>query len=390
MRYFTTSILGIVLMTCLSITEAKENDLNLYLKQRVDSLLQTSSDFIQATENNPASNWIDGTELRVGLENDDDNKRSIALRVKLKNSSRISAENDLIDLNLQLQNLNRRRNQNQVIKEIYTDVLRLINLKESLALYEQQSALATTEIKYFRQLAQTSEFNPENLLDSELNQAQIQTTIELQKQEISDLKSAIDYTADIPLWSLSADKMKSISLQIKSEPSLEFEQAQMDLKQQQKKLNYEKVNQQFALNAVQLASEHAQNKDNVMSVRFDIQIPFSGPSYKHTQKQQDITQAVFEMQQVLQLDRKKSAQLMLQMNQMNSRLSSYEKLSRNLEKRIANTTNASLILKLKKEHLKFLEKVQQLRKNSRETYVEILAAHGMFSKQPQTNWLLAQ
>lgn len=390
MKYFTPSILGIMLITNLSIAEANESALNIYLKQRVETTLQTTSDDTSSSTESQAPNWIDGTELRVGLENDDDNKRSIALRVKLKNSTRLNAESDLIDIGLQSQKSSRQRNHNQAIEVIYSEVLQLINQHEALTLAEQQSALAATEIKYFRQLAQTSDFNPENLLDSELNQAQIQMVIELQKQEIAALKDSMGYTADIPKWSLSADKMNSVSVQIKSEPSLELVQAQLDLKQEQKKLNFEKVNQHFALNAVQLASEHAQNKDNVLSVRFDIQIPFSGPSYNHTQKQQGITQAMYEVQQILQQDRKKSAQLRLQMKQINTRLTSYEKLSKNLEKRISKTTNASLILKLKKEHLNLMEKVQQIRQDSRQTYIEILAAHGMFSKQPQTNWLLAQ
>ena len=390
MKYFTPSILGIMLITNLSIAEANESALNIYLKQRVETTLQTTSDDTSSSTESQAPNWIDGTELRVGLENDDDNKRSIALRVKLKNSTRLNAESDLIDIGLQSQKSSRQRNHNQAIEVIYSEVLQLINQHEALTLAEQQSALAATEIKYFRQLAQTSDFNPENLLDSELNQAQIQTVIELQKQEIAALKDSMGYTADIPKWSLSADKMNSVSVQIKSEPSLELVQAQLDLKQEQKKLNFEKVNQHFALNAVQLASEHAQNKDNVLSVRFDIQIPFSGPSYNHTQKQQGITQAMYEVQQILQQDRKKSAQLRLQMKQINTRLTSYEKLSKNLEKRISKTTNASLILKLKKEHLNLMEKVQQIHQDSRQTYIEILAAHGMFSKQPQTNWLLAQ
>ena len=390
MKYFTPSILGIMLITNLSIAEANESALNIYLKQRVETTLQTTSDDTSSSTESQAPNWIDGTELRVGLENDDDNKRSIALRVKLKNSTRLNAESDLIDIGLQSQKSSRQRNHNQAIEVIYSEVLQLINQHEALTLAEQQSALAATEIKYFRQLAQTSDFNPENLLDSELNQAQIQMVIELQKQEIAALKDSMGYTADIPKWSLSADKMNSVSVQIKSEPSLELVQAQLDLKQEQKKLNFEKVNQHFALNAVQLASEHAQNKDNVLSVRFDIQIPFSGPSYNHTQKQQGITQAMYEVQQILQQDRKKSAQLRLQMKQINTRLTSYEKLSKNLEKRISKTTNASLILKLKKEHLNLMEKVQQIHQDSRQTYIEILAAHGMFSKQPQTNWLLAQ
>lgn len=390
MLNFYRVVIGPILLAVISVSPASEKSLDQYLKQKIASIKLDSAYLTQNDYFATKPGWIDATEVRLGAENDDDNKHSIALRLNLSNASRIDVEEDILKLQKQAQHLDQQNNLNQELETVYSQMLELISQHESLNHLEKQSSLVETEIKYYRQLAQTSDFNPNDLLESELNLTQLQSLIDLQKREILDFKNAIGFKSDVPQLALTSEQMLALVTRYQQETNIEIEQAQLALQLMQHRLKHEKASEGLALNAVQLESESADGKDDVLSVRFDVQIPFSGPRFNSAQKQQDITQAKYRMQRSLRQSTVKTAQLLQKLKQNNDRIFTFEQLANQLQTRIKNTTNASLILKLKKQHLNQLKKVLQVRQDTRQFYIEFLANSGLLAKKPDSNWLLLQ
>ena len=390
MLKFYLIIVVVSTLLALPASQASEQSLDNFLKQKIALIKLHSSPLDQNEFANTRPGWIDGTEVRLGADNDEDNKRSIALRVKLGSASRIEVERDIVKLQKQARHLDQQKTLSQELETVYRQMLELISRSELLSHLQKQSRLVETEIKYYRQLAQTSDFNPEDLLESELNLTQLHSLIDLQKRDISGLKQSINFHAEVPSLALSTEQMLALVTRYQQETGIEVEQARLHLQLQQQQLNHEKTSSGFALNAVQLESEYADDGDSVLSVRFDVQIPFAGPSLKHIQQQQGITEASYKMQQSLRQATLGTARIVQKLKHNNDRIFTYQQLANQLQTRIKNTTSAALILKLKKLHLNQLERVLQVRQTSRQHYIEFLALSGLLAKKPDSNWLLLQ
>lgn len=389
LKFYRTIVVASALVA-VPASQASEQNLDNFLKQKIASIKRHSSPLDENEFAGTKPGWIDGTEVRLSADNDDDNKRSIALRVKLGSASRIDVERDILKLQKQARHLDRQNDLNQELETVYRQMLELISRAELLSLQQRQSRLVETEIKYYRQLAQTSDFNPEDLLESELRLTQLHSLIDLQKRDISGLKQSINFNAEVPNLALNAEQMLALVTRYQQETSIEVEQARLQLQLQQQQLKHEKTSSGLALNAVQLESEYADDRDSVLSVRFDVQIPFAGPSFNRIQKQQDITEASYKMQQSLRQATLRTAQIVQKLNHNNDRIFTYQQLANQLQTRIKNTTSAALILKLKKQHLNQLERVLQVRQTARQYYIEFLALSGLLAKKPDSNWLLLQ
>lgn len=383
-------VTGIILLASMSVSLANAKSLDQYLKQKIASIKLDSAPLTQDEYESSSPGWIDGTELRLGADNDNDNKRSVALRLKLSNASRIEVEENILKLQNQAHLLERQQNLNLQLETVYLQLLELISQHEYLIHLQKQSSLVATEIKYYRQLAQTSDFNPDDLLQSELNQAQLQSLIDLHEKDIADLKQSLNFYTEVPSLALTSEQMLALVTRYQDETSIEVEQAQLQLQLLQHKLKHEKSREGFALNAVQLETEYADDSDDVFSIRFDVQIPFSGPGFNSAQKQRDITQAKYRMQRSLRKTTLNTARILKSLKQNHERIYAHEQLAKRIQTRIKKTSNASLILKLKEQHLNQLKKILDTRQSTRQQYIEFLAQSGLLARKPDSNWLLLQ
>mgnify|MGYP001052819952 CR=1 FL=1 len=397
MMKYIRSLIGLALLvfgtgSLADVADAEE--LRYYIQQFIDeqeSVFQTAEPMATSTDEgflNDMRGWIDGTELRLSADNDDDSKRSIALRVKLKSAPQRSVEQDILQLMRQQHELSRQQVLNSRLQTAYSQLFQLIAEQEQLEHLQLESALQSSAITYYREQVQSSDFHPENLLDSELEHEQLRFQIELQVRRINALAKSINFHATVPSLGLTEAMMLELVSRLDSQTSIEVERAQLDLLLQQKKLRHEQSSQQFALTAVQLSQDYIQEKDSVTGIRVDLQIPFSGPAYNSSVRQQDVSEATYRLHQLNQSETLKASQLVRKMEQKQVAILASERLAKNIDKRIRSATNARLILKLRQQHLQQLKNIMLIRQDMRTLYIELLAHYSLLGRQLDTNWLL--
>jgi hypothetical protein len=98
--------------------------------------------------------WIDGTELRLSADNDDDSKRSIALRVKLKSAPQRSVEQDILQLMRQQHELSRQQVLNSRLQTAYSQLFQLIAEQEQLEHLQQLLWLLNEQLSFLQLLFQ--------------------------------------------------------------------------------------------------------------------------------------------------------------------------------------------------------------------------------------------
>ena len=387
----------VVLCTALAIQPALANSnpqqaqLDLYVTQTAQSYLQKlpSEAFFKAEKSTFLNQWVESSEIRVSAENDDDRSRSLALNLKIKNASELKVQQQLFDLVEASEQLEQQKTFNAHLHTTYQQLVELNNKLEQSAHLQSLLQLSGVEIKYQRGLVQSNDFDAENLLDSELNQEQVQQEIEFVSQQINDLKESLNFDTQQSFIDLEASqiiaRIKSHSLK----HGIEVKQAKMDLELAQLKLKQQQSNEGVALNAVQLSSDFGSGKDTVLGVRFDIQIPFAGPNYDNQLKHQGIAKATKRLHQRKKLAQLKAEQSLLKIQQYNNALNSNQKQARTIEQRLLKTTDVHLILKLKTQHLKRLGKSIDIRHNLQTSYIDFLAQRGLLASSEDNNWLSA-
>ena len=394
MNKMNRSLSGLALLVFSSSAVADAEQLRQYIQQFVDEqelVLQTNQTMATSTEEgflHDVRGWVDATELRLSAENDDDSRRSIALRVKLKSAPQRSVEQDMLHLMRQQHELNRQQVLNSRLQTVYTQLLELIAEQEQLEHLQLESALHASAITYYREQVQSSDFHPENLLDSELEHEQIRFQIELQVRRIDALAKSINFQTKVPRLSLTEEMMLELVNPLSDQTSFEVERAQLDLILQQKKLRHEQSSEQFALTALQLSQEFAHDKDSVTGVRVDLQIPFAGPAYSSSVRYQEVAEATYRLHQLNQKETLKGTQLLRKMEQKQVAILASERLTKNIKKRIRNATNVRLILKLREQNLQHVKNIMLLRQDMRTLYIDLLAHYSMFGRQLDTNWLI--
>ena len=390
-NYRWLSVLALVCFT--SSGYANNEDLRQYFQQIIDeqqSALQ--SDLIMSSANDGfvenVRGWVDGTELRLSAENDDDNKRSIALRVKLKNAPRHSIEQDILQLTQEQRQLDHQQALNDRLQRAYSELLDLIAEQEQLDHLQVVSSMHAAAIKYYRNLVLSNDFHPENLLENELEHEQHRFQIELQVRQINALTKALKFDAKLPQLTLTEKMMLDVVAQYSDRTPLEVEHAQLDLMLQQKKLKHEQSGEKFALTAVQLSQEFNHNKDTVTGIQVDLRIPFARPAFNSGVRQQDVSEVTYRLHRLQQSAALKAAQLVQKMEQSQISILAFERLAKSIDSRIKKATDSRLIIKLRQQHLAQLKSIMRERQSFRKLYIELLAHYSVLGRELDTNWLI--
>ena len=385
-------IIPVCLIMLAQVTQgfADDEGIRLYLWQVIDDHNQSlSAELIQISLDrapDTMSSWLEGSELRLGTDNDDNAKQSVALRLKIKGSSQLDIEQEIAQLNWRRRDLDILESLNQKLEFAYLQVLALVAEKEQLRHLQSEMVLLESAIKFYREQVQSNDFRPENLLESELDHDQIAQEIELQLRRIKSFRKAMNYTRDIPELMLSEAFMLKLGSQITERQSIEVERAHMELILRQKKLQHTQAGSGFGLTAVQLQSEFQDNQDAVMAIRFDFQIPFGGSS-SNASAHSSVSQAAVRLHRLVQQESLIVSQLQQQMTHQHDVILNAERFVESIRIRIDTASNADIILKLRKQYLMQEKNIMRARQNMRKAYIELLAVHALLAKRTNTNWL---
>jgi hypothetical protein len=372
---------GTVLMCAQADDEMQDNNVSKYLLQVKNQFVQLlpAGSYPAQKKSNLLNQWIESSEIRLTTDNDDDRKSSLALNLKIKNWSELSMQQQLFQLLEQRQQLDQQEILNDHLQSSYIQLLELNSKLEELAQLKQRSRLFASAIKYQQQLVQSSDFSPDELLQ-----------IELMQRNIDELEKSIEFNAPQPFLQITPQQMIATAENYLQHGGGEVEQAQLELQLAKLKLKQQQASAGFALNALQLKSDFSENEDAVLAVRFDIQIPFSGPDFNSRLKHQEINQATMRLHQRRQQTSLKSNQILAKMYLNKKALVSTEQLINDIESRIKKTTSVKLILKLKKQHLSSFKQILEIRYQLRLNYINFLSQQGLLAKHNEHNWLSAQ
>jgi len=367
----------------------QDDNVSLYLQQVKNNFLQQLSpgSVLPEDDSNILNQWVESSEIRLTADDDEKRNRSIALNLKIRNFSELDIQQQMFQLLEKRQYLDVNKQLNNHLRLAYLQLLDL-NLKlELLEHLKKQSRFSATEIKFQRELVQSTNFKPENLLDSELDHEQIQFQIETQQSSILKLQKSMDFSAQQAFLNLAAEQMIDFAEIHSLQNSNAVQQSQLELQLAKLKLKQQQASEGFALNSFQLKSDFSDNQDNVLTVRFDVQIPFAGPNFSHRLKQQEITRASLQLQQRQQQFALQATQILEEMEQSSSTLKATKKMAGQIKFRLLKTSNVRLILKLKKQHFSRLRKIIEIRHNIRLNYIDLLAKSGLLAEQANKNWL---
>ncbi len=394
MRFIPTVFTGVFMLGSMNPVYATEESITRYVNQVIENY--DVSGLSPATPDSSGrlmdrmGNWVDSSELRLTGDSDADQKRSVALHLSLKNATQLEVEQNLIQLQVQKQLLERQKMLSQVLQNAYLQLLELVTQEEIISHLERQKELVSIELDYYRGQVESTDFQPDNLLGSELDLDQIDALLSLHRQQVSALRQYMRFDADVELSGLSVQEMLSQVNAWMSYKPVNLKLAQLELLQTKFDLKSEQSRHDLVLSAIQFKTDFAQDEKPIWGVRLDVQLPFSGTSMKETVTQQNINTLTFEINHLHQQKVFDGTQWAQKLQRNLLQLSAAEKQVAEMDLRLQSTSSSGLILRLRKQRLRQQEKIMQITQDSREDYINFLAQFSLLALPTDNNWLYPQ
>lgn len=378
----------------------------------IERFLLTALADIDSSPDNPdtpngLSSWVEETQVRVNLRSsftdDDDNQantNSYSIRVKPKGWGQRDAELKILELQAHQQEAHYQQAVHRAFLQRYQIVLALIAQQhETLRLLSAQ-ALAEKETKLHRIQFNTSEFNPEALLDAEIVLRQANNATQFALQRLNALQKQLQLPQDsatslqqkdLLSWLASPDDLLNNLPKNADDLAPSIQEAQLNLDLARAEHLRVKTREQVGVNLVGLHfQDHAQDK---LGVLLGVNIPLGSENFNTTTQRYKVLDAqaaliekTANLEQSLKEKLAKMAALTDQWHLAQTQIKDMEMLASRLQNDSAQT-KPQLALKVDKELLKLRSDLSKLHQQILDVYIDYLATNGQLAAMPLRNWL---
>jgi hypothetical protein len=376
---------------------------------------QAELDTVNATRKhipdlNGVSSWVDEAQIRIS--NDDQyqvnndrnvNSQSYGLRIKPKAYGQRDAEQKILRLRASQEDAQYTEALNTELSRRYAQILELISQQNQTRFLLESDTLLNKQVQLNRNLANSTEFNEENLLDVEMAFEQTNDLVELNLHRLQDLQSQLNLPVDSKEaiidskntldWLVSVPQMHDIMAKtIAPQHVPDVIKSQLELEQAKAERQHKKSTQQLGINLLRFQLDDSDNVDRDIKLGFmvGVNIPLGTENFQTTETHHDIYDARFKLHdstytttQSLNEKRVKMKWLKEEWNVTEKQL---DRLNTRLQKDYAKI-NPQLALALQIEHAKKFKELLDIHQEALTIYLNYLSLSGQLTSLPLRNWL---
>lgn len=332
--------------------------------------------------------WLEEAQLRVS---DDPDKHSVGLRVQPKMPSQISAENSILGLRRQQRELSQESDLNDRLMLRYTQWLDLIEQSGRVGALDRARALADAKVSYHRSLAQTDDFQPDALLEAELDLAQFQEQDRMQREHLAALRATVDIDPS-PDALVPIDEMLNVlALAPEAASGIDKREGSLALELAKEQARNERAQQGLALDLVQVAvdTDTRSNRDTV-GLLVGVRLPLGGDNYNSVRRAYDLIEATSELERRIASEQRSVASrrelIGWQKTEADAIGGTLAALDERLE-RNRQSGDVAVLLTLQEQQMKARERLAEARQRALRYYLDYLHVTGQLAQQPLRNWL---
>ena len=375
-------------------------------------LIDANKVFIEDT--NPAleqemnlwDSWVDDSEIRIKAGNlssvdsfTDENNQSYSFRVKLKNSKQRRAERDLLILESRKSDAKNNIIHLAELRKRYALILKILGQKQRIDTLSNQLKLAKLEVRTFKKLVTTSNFDPSRIQQSDLLVSRLTAQVSLNNKSLYRSLAVLGVPAENTQkahqvlnrhqWLITINEMVNVVEDLVNLPFNNPSLQQLSLATKISKKQSKLADAQL-LTGVKLVEVEYDQDNDLFGATVGVRIPLGKNSYNSLRRNNGYKNAQRAWERKLSSLKSDLADKKILLHQYHDAYKLEKQLQASVDrrlKRVMKTNRPELILSLKKEYIKHQSREQEMYLKMVDVYLDLISISGHILKQPLRNWL---
>ena len=375
-------------------------------------LIDANKMFIEDT--NPAleqemnlwDSWVDDSEIRIKAGNlssvdsfTDENNQSYSFRVKLKNSKQRRAERDLLILESRKSDAENNIIHLAELRKRYALILKILGQKQRIDTLSNQLKLAKLEVRTFKKLVTTSNFDPSRIQQSDLLVSRLTAQVSLNNKSLYRSLAVLGVPAENTQkvhqilnrhqWLITINEMVNVVEDLVNLPFNNPSLQQLSLATKISKKQSKLADAQL-LTGVKLVEVEYDQDNDLFGATVGVRIPLGKNSYNSLRRNNGYKNAQRAWEHKLSSLKSDLADKKILLLQYHDAYKLEKQLQASVDrrlKRVMKTNRPELILSLKKEYIKHQGREQEMYLKMVDVYLDLISISGHILKQPLRNWL---